>query len=228
MTALNLFLTPPTAAEIAAKREEARFENSPAFKAGMFTPPIMGLDLLAGLATAAVDHAIRGDRSEPWEDAVGALDRPEWEQSFVTRRYVGKVREMGRELVKGEVRDLLGFLSSQKTADQLAAFASEAAADAAQRAGRAAHEAAREAAKNATLQAAEGLKSGVRDALGASGLGFLAKAFDAAQKASEPGAGPQPSDIGAQGKGAQERGASAAPERQAPKTDNAGDAPAHK
>jgi hypothetical protein len=98
--------TPPSKEQIAHLRRKHKgdFLDSAAGKVAMFTPPIMGLDLVASLATAAVEACLPDPVGDLLQDDVAATKR-DW-GSGVTGRYVESVRGMGRYLLAAEATAL--------------------------------------------------------------------------------------------------------------------------
>ena len=98
---VNIFADPVTSADIARRRAELREEMSLGMKVLVFCP-IPVLDVVAGLATEAIDYTINGDRDEPYRDVSGATQR-DWSSTSTSRSYVDKVRAQNRELIHAEV-----------------------------------------------------------------------------------------------------------------------------
>lgn len=103
------FLTgdPPTSAQIKAAREalesRRRARDTRAFTAFMAVP-IPGLDILASLATSAVDQARSGDdealaRALEWDKAASFRD---WAETDTTAAYAAKVKQAGRLMIRAE------------------------------------------------------------------------------------------------------------------------------
>jgi hypothetical protein len=111
MFEINIYGTPLTADAIRALRGSDSFEDSTAFKVLMYTP-IPGIDLLASLATYAVEQTVR---SKDFDYCSGSADM-DWSASKITQSYVDKVRALGRDLVQVEVDALKRHLSIEQTA----------------------------------------------------------------------------------------------------------------
>jgi len=116
-----LLREPFTVEEIAAKRRDADFFNTPAGKTLMWTP-IPFVDMLAAAAVAAADASVNGDREKPWRDVNGAINA-DWSDSIVARRYVDKVRAQNRELIFQEVENLSKALAAERQAKAMASNA---------------------------------------------------------------------------------------------------------
>ena len=101
---IAIFGEPPSVAEIAACRQSVNSGMSIGMQVFWYTP-IPGIDVLAGLATHAIDYAINGDRQEPLQDDVRATER-DWSAAETTQIYVQKVRSQGRPLIKAEAEAL--------------------------------------------------------------------------------------------------------------------------
>lgn len=100
---INIYGEPVTIEQIEAMREVIRgdFEASLGFKVFMFTP-VPGLDVLAGLATYAIEC---GMKSEPLE-LLGnsALSTTiDWSVTNASKTYVEKVMVSGRKPINLEV-----------------------------------------------------------------------------------------------------------------------------
>ncbi|ACD21679.1 hypothetical protein [Paraburkholderia phytofirmans] len=111
MFEINIYGTPPTADAIRQLRGSNSFDESVAFKVFMYTP-IPGVDLLAGLATYAVEQMVSGKDFQYCEGAA----KMDWSESMITQAYVEKVRTQGRELVHVEVDALQRHLSIERPA----------------------------------------------------------------------------------------------------------------
>jgi hypothetical protein len=117
------FLTgdPPTSAEIKAAREaieaRRRARKDRALTAFMLVP-IPGLDILASLATSAVEEARSGDdgalaRALEWDKAASFRD---WAETDTTAAYAAKVKAAGRLLIRAETAALETHIRSVKDA----------------------------------------------------------------------------------------------------------------
>ena len=117
MFEINIYGTPPSKEDIRELKESNSFENSVAFKVLMFTP-IPGIDLLAGLATHAVEEHYFG---KDFGESYGAV-KQDWSESTITHSYVEKVRKQSRELLKIEVQSLNKQLSVERQAKAAASL----------------------------------------------------------------------------------------------------------
>lgn len=105
---INIYRDPMTSADIVAARkvisDGQKLEDSVAFKVFLYCP-VPGVDVIAGLATHAIQSAITNDPLDDLRDVRGATDR-DWSLSEAATTYVQKVREQGRELTTAEVQAL--------------------------------------------------------------------------------------------------------------------------
>lgn len=115
MIQINIYGTPPTPDEVRIMRKGQPFEDTMAFKVMMFTP-VPGVDMIAGLATAAIEEAIYG---KDLQDSRGAIGK-DWSESPITQVYVDKVRALDRELMAVEVDALVRHLSFERAAKSTA------------------------------------------------------------------------------------------------------------
>lgn len=106
LSLINIKGVPPSKEQIAhlRRKHEGDFIDTAAGKVAMFMPPMMGLDIIASLATAAVESSLPDPVSDLLRDDVASTGR-DW-GSGVTGRYVEQVRHMGRYLVAAEVQVL--------------------------------------------------------------------------------------------------------------------------
>jgi hypothetical protein len=111
MIQINIYGTPPTPDEVRKMRKGQPFEDTMAFKVMMFTP-VPGVDMIAGLATAAIEEAIYG---KDLQDSGGVIGK-DWSESPITQVYVDKVRAQDRELMAVEVDALVRHLSFERAA----------------------------------------------------------------------------------------------------------------
>lgn len=122
MFEVNIYSAPPTADQLRKQRGNGAFEDSAAFKVLMFTP-IPGVDLLAAMATYAVEATVCGKDFEPVKGAV----KMDWSESTFTRTYVEKVGAQGRELVGVEVDALNRHLTFERSARAVASALADVA-----------------------------------------------------------------------------------------------------
>ncbi|ABO59744.1 hypothetical protein LA345_40615 (plasmid) [Burkholderia vietnamiensis] len=122
MFEINIYGEPPSAEKI--RQLKGSFDDSAAFTVFMMVP-IPGVDILAGLATYAIEETVRG--TDFW-DADGAIDS-DWSMSIITQRYVEKVRAQHRQLVRVEVDALKRHLAIELPAREAASAAASAVAD---------------------------------------------------------------------------------------------------
>jgi len=107
---------PPTSAQIAElRRKHARSnalgEDSVSGKIMLYSPPVMGFDLVASLVVAAVEACLPDPVGDLLKDDDNATAR-DWGDG-VACRYVDKVRSLGRPLIAAEV----GMLSSHRAVE---------------------------------------------------------------------------------------------------------------
>jgi hypothetical protein len=103
---INIQGTPPSKEQIAHLRRKHKgdFLDTAAGKVAMFAPPVMGLDIVASLATAAVEACLPDPVGDLLQDDVASTAH-DW-GTGVTGRYVDRVRSVGRYLVAAEVKTL--------------------------------------------------------------------------------------------------------------------------
>jgi hypothetical protein len=111
---LNVHGTPPSAAEIEAlRRKHARSgplgEDSVSAKVMWYAPPILGLDLVASLAAAAVEASLPDPIGDMLRDDHSAT-KADW-GGGIADAYVRQVRGSGRALIAAET----AMLSSHRS-----------------------------------------------------------------------------------------------------------------
>lgn len=106
MSDINIFRDPPTQAEIDRALRADRNHLTIGEKIAL-GPGVLGLEVIVGVAV----DAFRGEKNfitgkvSQWEAQPGAVGW-DWSKSIFAESYVGKVRAMNRELVRGEVTAL--------------------------------------------------------------------------------------------------------------------------
>jgi hypothetical protein len=111
---LNVHGNPPSAGQIAElRRKQARAnalgEDSISGKIMRYSPPLLGMDIAAALAVAAVEASLPDPVGDLLKDDHGAIDQ-DWGDGVVND-YVAKVRSAGRPLIAAEV----AMLSSHRS-----------------------------------------------------------------------------------------------------------------
>lgn len=101
---INIYADPMSQADVERLRTSLRNELSIAEKVMIYCP-VPVVDAVAGLATAAIEYAIKGDQADPLGTAWGASKR-DWSITTTTKTYVDKVRALDRELINAEVAAL--------------------------------------------------------------------------------------------------------------------------
>lgn len=101
---INIYGEPPTTAEIHALRKAAGSAED-TFVTTLFWVPMPLVDLAVAGAAAGVDHLVNGTARAQLDDDPAALER-DWRSTTATETYVGKVRALGRSLIKAEVAAL--------------------------------------------------------------------------------------------------------------------------
>jgi hypothetical protein len=122
---------PPTTAQIEAARDAMdtrhRRRTDKAMMAVMAVP-VPGLDILAGLATAAISEALSTDDPSilVWDHEATLQD---WSATDTTAAYVAKVKEMGRPLIRAETSALRSHIQSVESAKTTGMAVMNAAGD---------------------------------------------------------------------------------------------------
>jgi hypothetical protein len=100
---INIYGEPVTKVQIKEMRAEidGKLEDSLGYKVFWFTP-IPGLDLLAGLATYAIEYGMKSEPRELLQNAKSST-LVDWSVTNASNDYVKKVRDSGRDLINLEV-----------------------------------------------------------------------------------------------------------------------------
>ena len=101
---INIYGEPISKKDILQMRREldGDIEDSIGFKVFMFTP-IPGIDMVAGLATYAVEYGMKAEPRELISDAPNSSHTFDWSVTNATSDYFNKVMTSGRSLINLEV-----------------------------------------------------------------------------------------------------------------------------
>lgn len=116
---INIYSDPLTQEQINERRKAIARTPSLGEKIVLYSPPMLGLELIPALAAEAISLAVHGDPLEPWKACRGANAR-DWSGSIFTQSFVDKVRAANRDLVNAEVAALERHLELETTARSVA------------------------------------------------------------------------------------------------------------
>jgi hypothetical protein len=111
---ISIFGDPLTAEQIIRMRArlEGSFGDSLSSKVIMYTPPLFGLELVAGLAVAAFEE---NSKSGPRASLAYVRTDDDWTASPTASKYVEKVRAMNRPLIQAEVSAIRSQIAMERS-----------------------------------------------------------------------------------------------------------------